>query len=123
MTRDLSNYTLQLMQYNENILRKFEETLQSEEETIDFYCEMKPFVDGLDELAEKWKAAAEAWIAKERPKYIHLNQVEQTYDNIKNNALQAFSKKTKEKRFKQTFQAVKYVLESIQEELKKESPF
>ncbi|MBO9128204.1 YppE family protein [Bacillus sp. 165] len=119
MTKSLGNYTTQLLQCNENIVKRFERILQEEEYSIDFYGDMKPFIDEVDKLAERWKAEAEAWIVKAAPKYLHISQVQQTYDNIKNNALDAFSQKTKEKRFKQTYQAIKYVLESMQQEIKR----
>ena len=37
---------------------------------------MKPFVDMVDEELKKWKELAYTWI-KEKPKYIHVQQIDQ----------------------------------------------
>ena len=38
---------------------------------------MKPFVDMVDEELKKWKELAYTWIKEEKPKYIHVQQIDQ----------------------------------------------
>ena len=38
---------------------------------------MKPFVDMVDEELKKWKELAYKWIKEEKPKYIHVQQIDQ----------------------------------------------
>ena len=60
-----------LMQYNNeaNVKRELTE--------YDFYKDMKPFVDMVDEELKKWKELAYTWIKEEKPKYIHVQQIDQ----------------------------------------------
>ena len=60
---------------------------------------MKPFVDMVDEELKKWKELAYTWIKEEKPKYIHVQQIDQVYDNLQTNVLQCFVNKGKGKRF------------------------
>ncbi len=79
---------------------------------------MKPFVDMVDEELEKWKELAYTWIKEEKPKYIHVQQIDQVYDNLQTNVLQCFVNKGKGKRFFETHQAVSYTLQNIVEQCK-----
>jgi hypothetical protein len=109
-TEELADLTNQLLAWNERIMKQFIERSKRE---ADFYTEVKPFVEELDAAADNWKAAAEKWVNKEAPKYIHILQVQQTYDNIKKNGLDCFIPQVKEKHFKETYKAIDYVLRSI----------
>ena len=42
----------------------------------DFYKDMKPFVDMVDEELKVWKELAYEWIKEEKPKYIHVQQID-----------------------------------------------
>ncbi|MGR3777648.1 YppE family protein [Bacillus paramycoides] len=102
-----------LMQYNDEANVK-----KREVDEYDFYKDMKPFVDTVDEELELWKDLAYRWIKKERPKYIHVQQIDQVYDNLQTNVLQCFVNKGKGKRFFETHQAISYTLQNIIEQCK-----
>ncbi|MFJ8355176.1 YppE family protein [Bacillus paramycoides] len=102
-----------LMQYNDEANVK-----KREVDEYDFYKDMKPFVDTVDEELELWKGLAYRWIKKERPKYIHVQQIDQVYDNLQTNVLQCFVNKGKGKRFFETHQAISYTLQNIIEQCK-----
>ncbi|MEH7459224.1 hypothetical protein CON65_07590 [Bacillus pseudomycoides] len=99
-----------LMDYNDETIVK-----KREDKEFDFYMDMKPFVDMVDRELEGWKELAYQWIKQEKPKYIHLQQIDQVYDNLQNNALQCFVNKGKGKRFYETHQAILYTLQNVVE--------
>lgn len=98
------------MKYNDETIEKRKE---NKERDVDFFKEIKPFVDEVDETLGVWKELAVEWVRYERPKYVHPAQIEQVYENLQNNALQCFAKRTNEKRFHETHQAILYTLQLI----------
>ncbi|MCU5579770.1 YppE family protein [Bacillus toyonensis] len=102
-----------LMQYNNEANVKKREIIE-----YDFYKDMKPFVDIVDEELKVWKELAYTWIKEEKPKYIHVQQIDQVYDNLQTNVLQCFVNKGKGKRFFETHQAISYTLQNIVEQCK-----
>ncbi len=62
----------------------------------------------VDEELKVWKELAYEWIKEEKPKYIHVQQIDQVYDNLQTNVLQCFVNKGKGKRFFETHQAISY---------------
>ncbi|MBE7103137.1 DUF1798 family protein [Bacillus cereus] len=102
-----------LMQYNDEANVK-----KREIDEYDFYKDMKPFVDMVDEELEVWKELAYSWIKEESPKYIHVQQIDQVYDNLQTNALQCFVNRGKGKRFFETYQAISYTLQNIVDQCK-----
>ncbi|WP_110112353.1 YppE family protein [Bacillus sp. CGMCC 1.16541] len=104
--------TEKLFVYNEKALSRLLHVHQTEAEA-DFYMEVKPYVDAFFIELDEWEMVTKKWIQDEKPKYIHLNQITSTIENLHNVVLQSFYKDTREKRFKQMYQANKYVLESI----------
>ncbi|MFX3622779.1 MAG: YppE family protein [Ectobacillus sp.] len=110
-TKELAAQTERLLRWNERILQAFQERGQGKE--ADFYEEIQPFILEIEADLNKWKALSKQWVAEQRPKYIHTAQIEQTYDNLQNNALQCFVGQRKEKRFKETYKAVAFVLQRI----------
>lgn len=102
-----------LMQYNNEANEKKREMIE-----YDFYEDMKPFVNMVDEELKVWKELAYKWIKEEKPKYIHVQQIDQVYDNLQMNALQCFVNKGKGKRFFETHQAISYTLQNIVEQCK-----
>ncbi|MDZ5782274.1 DUF1798 family protein [Marinococcus luteus] len=95
--------------------------VQEREDRPDFYEEVKPFVDKVKGEADIWKEEASAWVQTTSYPYLHESQMEDTYDNIMNASLQAYQRTTKEKQFKETLQAVEFILNSIQTQLTQES--
>ncbi|MFP3410400.1 YppE family protein [Bacillus sp. SIMBA_074] len=102
-----------LMQYNDEANVKKREMAE-----YDFYKDMKTFVDIVDAELEMWKELAYRWIKEERPKYIHVQQIDQVYDNLQTNVLQCFVNKGKGKRFFETHQAISYTLQNIVDQCK-----
>ncbi|PFE04273.1 DUF1798 domain-containing protein [Bacillus cereus] len=109
----LMQSSMKLIQYNDETIIK-----KRAEKEFDFYQDMKPFVDMVDRELEVWKELAYQWIKHEKPKYIHVQQIDQVYENLQNNALQCFVNKGKGKRFYETHQAILYTLQNIVEQCK-----
>ncbi|MEI4800826.1 YppE family protein [Bacillus sp. FJAT-51639] len=111
----LIELTKKLMEYNdETIIKK----RASEECELDFYQDIKPFVSIVDQNLEEWKQLASDWLQRTKPKYIHVQQIEQVCTNLQNNSLQCFAKKMNGKRFFETHQAIHYTLQNILEQCK-----
>ncbi len=108
-----------LIQSSEKLMQHNNEANVKKREMIeyDFYKDMKPFVDMVDEELKVWKELAYEWIKEEKPKYIHVQQIDQVYDNLQTNVLQCFVNKGKGKRFFETHQAISYTLQNIIEQL------
>ncbi|MBM7703315.1 YppE family protein [Metabacillus iocasae] len=104
--------TEKLFTYNEEALTRLINVHETEAEA-DFYNEVKPYVDAFFKELDRWEEATKKWIQQAKPQYIHVNQITSTTENLHNVVLQSFYKETREKRFKQMYQANKYVLESI----------
>lgn len=102
-----------LIHYNDEMIRK-----KRENKEFDFYKDMKPFVNVVDQELEVWKELAFDWIEQEKPKYIHVQQIDQVYENLQKNALQCFVNKGNSKRFYETNQAILYTLQNIVEQCK-----
>ncbi|MEK1830210.1 DUF1798 family protein [Priestia megaterium] len=62
--------------------------------------EVKPYGDIFFKELDEWASLVTEWLKKERPKYIHVNQVETLKENLQNVVLQSFYPETREKRFK-----------------------
>ncbi|KEK22712.1 YppE family protein [Bacillus gaemokensis] len=97
-----------LIEYNDETIIK-----KRENKEFDFYKDMQPFVNMVDQELEVWKGLAYQWIKQEKPKYVHLQQIDQVYENLQNNALQCFVSKGNGKRFYETHQAILYTLQNI----------
>lgn len=109
-----------LIQSSEKLIHYNDETIikKKENKEFDFYKDMKPFVNVVDQELEEWKGLAYQWIKQEKPKYIHVQQIDQVCENLQNNALQCFVNKGKGKRFYETHQAILYTLQNIVEQCK-----
>ncbi|UOY93432.1 YppE family protein [Ectobacillus sp. JY-23] len=107
-------YTNEVFQKNEEILKIFYKRM---EQTADFYTDIKPFVEQTDELVKKWKKEAVEWVRAEKPRFIHIIQIEQAYENLQRNALECFMPHTKVRRFLETHRAIAYVLNNIIDEV------
>ncbi|PEZ05694.1 hypothetical protein CN326_12635 [Bacillus sp. AFS018417] len=111
----LIEVTKKIIEYNdETIIKKRE----SEELEFDFYHDIKPFVSLVDKGLEEWKQLALEWLYQVKPKYIHVQQIEQVCTNLQSNSLQCFAQKMNGKRFYETHQAIHYTLQNILEQCK-----
>ncbi len=121
MYSDLLNYSIHLVEINEESMNRVMEVTSSDKIKYDFFNDVKPYVDEIEEIANKWKSLALDWVIEVKPKYLHAMQIETTYDNLLSNAVGGFFKDTKLKRFKDTYQSINYVLNQIIEQLKIEN--
>lgn len=96
-------------------LKRLEDVKTSESYEVDFYKEVKPFVDSTMEIADSWRDLAIAWIKKEFPKNLHPNQIDATHENIQHISIQSFYQDTKVKRFKNMYESIQFVLDNILE--------
>lgn len=96
-------------------LKRLEDVKTSESYEVDFYKEVKPFVDSTMELADSWRDLAITWINKEYPKNLHPNQIDATHENIQHISIQSFYQDTKVKRFKNMYESIQFVLDNILE--------
>ncbi|MCP8968794.1 YppE family protein [Ectobacillus ponti] len=113
MEEKVEELTRQLLERNDEMLL-IHETVRE----FSFYEDIKPFVEETDDLLARWQEAALTWMREHRPKYIHASQIRQTHENLQNNALACFGTQ-KERRFKQTHQAIRYTLAGLLDELAK----
>jgi hypothetical protein len=116
--QELKTLTETLHQYTNQALHQFDLIKNSEESIdIDFYHDVKPFADLVKNTAEEWKLLVLVWIENEYPKHVHSIQIVSACENLNLISVQAFFKETKEKRFKEMYHAVQYLLENILEKL------
>lgn len=78
----------------------------------DFHTEVKPFADEVKESALQWKEATGKWVSENKPKNLHVNQIETAADYLEVISVQAFFPETSKKRFLDQIQSVEYILES-----------
>ena len=78
----------------------------------DFHSEIKPFADEVKEIAIQWKETAAKWVNENKPKNLHVNQIETAADYLEVISVQAFFPETSKKRFLDQIQSVEYILES-----------
>ncbi|NGP43749.1 YppE family protein [Bacillaceae bacterium SIJ1] len=103
-----------LLRQTEAMKTQYLERSPSPDYEVDFYGEVKPFVDEVTETAEAWRVEAKQWIKEARPLYIHPVQVDKTVENALMAAVQCFHTKVRKTRFINTIEAIIYVLESIE---------
>lgn len=116
--QELKKLTQTLQQYTNDALHRLEMVKNSEKTVeFDFFQDVKPFCDLVKSTADKWKALCLVWIENEHPKHIHPPQINSICDNLNLLSVQSFYKDTKEKRFKEMYYAVHYLLENMLEKL------
>jgi hypothetical protein len=113
--KQLIEYTNQLFTYTEVSYQRFFELLEDDLIDYDFFEDVKPFADMVKVIADEWKKSALIWIKEEKPKYLHDLQIETTYDHILAFSVSGFYRDTKQKRFKDTYQSILYVLNQVVE--------
>jgi hypothetical protein len=104
--------TVLLQEYNQELLEIYTKTYK-EGNAADFYKVVKPYAEKVFTVVEQWKVNVLVWIDKERPKYLHPNQIENTVENLTTVSVQAFFPDTKPKRFKELIRSNQYILETI----------
>lgn len=76
----------------------------------DFYAEVKPFADRSKHLLDEWSSQAAGWIAENRPKNLHENQISSAAEHIELITVQCFFPETSRTRFINYYNSTKYVL-------------
>ncbi len=79
----------------------------------DFHEEVKPFADQVKGATDSWREAASNWVGQNRPKNLHVNQIETAADYLEVLSVQAFFPETSKKRFLDQIQSVEYILNSL----------
>lgn len=111
--RRIMTLTQTLLDKNDAARRQFVERTPREDYAPDFYGEVKPFADEVSRLLDEWKPLVIEWIRSEHPPYLHIKQIEDTYDNLMIISVTAFQKDTRRRRFMNTIQSIDYVLRAI----------
>lgn len=117
MYTELIKDTNELKKACDQSIERLEYIRTLEEYEVDFFNEVKPFVDRVMEIADRWMELANSWIQNERPKNLHQNQIDATHENIQMVSIQGFYKDTKYKRYKAMYESIQYVLKSINEKV------
>ncbi|RYM06351.1 DUF1798 family protein [Sporolactobacillus sp. THM7-7] len=116
----LKQLSLQLRKKNRAAHDQFvRRTLKDDYET-DFYGEVKPFADGMQEMIDEWRPLATKWVNSRKPRYVYPIQIKDTYDNLSIVCVTAFQKDTRRRRFFETIKAIDYVLDNIVEQLNRD---
>lgn len=113
----LQQLTEELLAFSRKASDQYNERTKAEGYEVDFYGEVKPFADQLKNIAEEWKPLAAQWVVADRPKYVHANQIDDTFDNLNFIAVFAFQPDTREKRFTEMVKSIEYVLTTMLERL------
>ncbi|WKB37168.1 YppE family protein [Terrilactibacillus sp. S3-3] len=111
--RRLHNLTELLREKNRMAHDQFVDRTRKEGYETNFYEEVKPFADDVQQLVDDWKPLALAWIKERRPQYLFPQQINDTSDNLTIIAVTAFQKDTRRRRFLETIKSIDYVLNSI----------
>lgn len=109
---DIMEMTQKLLDYIEEIEKRFIHTQENKEEP-DFFNEVKPFADQVHNLLVEWEKETVEWLRIAAPKYIHSQQIVSTVENVNHVTVQCFYPDTREKRFKGMIQSIRYVLNDI----------
>ena len=86
----------------------------------DFFAEVKPYADTNHRLLDEWTEEIRTWIRKEKPKYVHLHQIESLNESMKQFIVQSFYAKTGKKRFVLSINSATYTFRTVLDELQAE---
>ncbi|MBU9723900.1 MULTISPECIES: DUF1798 family protein [Bacillaceae] len=112
--KDLTNL---LLQKNHDALGHFKVYRLDGESTADFEGKILPFANEVKVNADEWIELAIQYIRKEKPKYVHENQIEDVHENILIQSVTCFQKDTKKKRFLEQNKSIEYTLNALDREL------
>lgn len=114
----LRSLTDKLLAYNKQAAEQFSKTKSEKDYTADFYNEVKPFADEVQNIALKWKKLTLQWLSKKNIKYLYPQQIEAAYENLLIVSIKAFQKDTRPKRFHEMIKSIDFVLNAIITRLK-----
>ncbi|WP_252503409.1 YppE family protein [Sporosarcina sp. Marseille-Q4943] len=116
---------LSLIEKTERLLSVCEECLErlpamrELDREPDFYIEVKPYADINHKLLDEWTEEIRTLIREERPKYVHLHQIESLNESMKQFIVQSFYPKTGKKRFVLSINSATYTLRTVLDELQR----
>lgn len=116
---------LTLLEKTERLLSVCEECLdrlpamREQDREPDFFTEVKPYADKNHRLLDEWTEEIRTLIREERPKYIHLHQIESLNESMKQFIVQSFYPKTGKKRFILSINSATYTLKTVVDELQR----
>ncbi|MET1249722.1 YppE family protein [Sporolactobacillus sp. STCC-11] len=116
----LRELTLHLRELNQNAFQQFAKRTQEKDYQVDFYNEVKPFADKVQELIDIWRPLAEAWVRRSKPKYVFPIQIKDTCDNLSIICVTAFQKDTRKRRFYETIKSIDYVFDNMLDQLERD---
>jgi len=93
--------------------------IREEDRTPDFFQEVKPHAYVIHQLLKELQQEANKWIQKNRPKYMHTQQIASAVESMEQFVVQSFYKETSKKRFLDAIHSTSYTLK-IFERLVKE---
>jgi hypothetical protein len=116
--KNTERLTIKLIQYTKQADEIYE-AVRAEGTEKDFYSEVKPHVEEVDEVLKEWVINVKEWMKEDPFDYLFPQQIDQTASNLADVALQAFYPKTSYKRFKSHVQSVSFILDNVWSEIKK----
>ncbi|MBA4536122.1 YppE family protein [Bacillus aquiflavi] len=107
--KKLTNELLQLSRYAEE---QFEQVKSTKAE-VDFLTVVKPFVNLVKGKSEIWAENTKQWIIDNKPRNVHVKQIDSTVENLQLVSVQAFFPSTSRTRFINYIRSIDYVLNSV----------
>lgn len=88
--------------------------MREEDGIPDFFQEVKPHADEIHQLLKVWQQEANKWIQKNRPKYMHTQQIASVVESMEQFVVQSFYKETSKKRFLDAIHSTSYTLKTFE---------
>ncbi|WP_273126014.1 DUF1798 family protein [Bacillus weihaiensis] len=115
---ELITSSKELLTLLEECMERFNKHEVKPEKTEEyFFNQVKPSFERATTSIQIWKPLANDWIIKNKPKYIHVTQLDSTIEHIEQVVLQSFYRDINRQRFYNLHHSVEYVVESILEEM------
>ncbi|MEZ7171587.1 YppE family protein [Sporosarcina sp. OR05] len=116
---NLYNDTVRLLAVCEECITRHAAMRELDREP-DFFNEVKPYADTNHKLLDDWSDEMRQLIRTEKPKYVHLQQIESLNDSMKQFIVQSFYAKTGKKRFILSINSAMYTLKTVIDALQSE---
>ncbi|MDW0111592.1 YppE family protein [Sporosarcina saromensis] len=116
---NLYNDTVRLLAVCEECITRHAAMRELDREP-DFFNEVKPYADTNHKLLDDWSDEMRQLIRTEKPKYVHLQQIESLNDAMKQFIVQSFYAKTGKKRFILSINSAMYTLKTVIDALQSE---
>lgn len=110
----LRTLTKTLRTYNEKARLQFVDRTSVEGYEMDFYNEVKPFADKVEQLADEWRPLMMEWIRDDKPERLYPIQIHDTYDNIIAASVLIFQKDARRRRLQEMIKSIDYVLDTAE---------